>query len=71
MTCTFALPKPLESSRPAKLREGTSGWWARWLRITDPAQLDDEAQAWIRGSYRLTGWQERLLNRQTPIGDDN
>jgi len=60
MSCNFALPRPLASKRFAKVEEVAPGWWAHRLRITDPAQLDDELQRWLRESYRLMGMQERL-----------
>lgn len=60
MTCSFALPQPLRSDRFAKVRQVAPEWWVHRLRITDPEQLDDEVQAWLRESYRLMGMQERL-----------
>ena len=60
MTCAFAMPRPLRSPRFAKVEEVVPGWWGHWLRITDPDQLDDELQGWLRESYRLMGMQERL-----------
>jgi hypothetical protein len=61
MTCAFALPKPLKSSRIIKVEEVVPGWWIHRLRITEVSQLDEQCQAWIRDSYRLMGMQERLL----------
>ena len=63
MTCSFALPQPLESVRFAKVSEVAPNWWVHRLRITDPGQLDDELQAWLRESYRLMGMQERLKQK--------
>jgi hypothetical protein len=60
MTCSFALPHPLNSARFVKVEEIVPGWWAHRLRITDVNQLDEELQAWLRESYRLMGMQERL-----------
>jgi hypothetical protein len=60
MTCAFALPQPIRSSRFVKVEEVVPGWWVHRLRISDPAELDDEVQGWIRESYRLMGMQERL-----------
>ena len=60
MTCTFALPHPLESPRVAKVEEVAPGWWAHRIRITQLDQLDRELQSWLRESYRLMGMQERL-----------
>ena len=60
MTCSFALPEPVESPRFAKVEEVVPGWWVHRLRITDPDQLDDEVQGWLRESYLLMGMQERL-----------
>jgi hypothetical protein len=65
MLCAFALPKPLRSSRFAKVEQIVPGWWVHHLRITDVGQLDDEVQGWIRESYRLMGMRERLRNRKT------
>lgn len=60
MTCTFAMPSPLRSSRFAKVEEVVPGWWVHRLRITSLAQLDNEMQSWLKDSYRLMGMQERL-----------
>lgn len=60
MTCAFALPHPLESARFIKVDEVAPGWWVHRLRVTDPEQLDDQLQTWLRESYRLMGMQERL-----------
>jgi hypothetical protein len=60
MTVTFALPRPLRSSRFTKIQEIVPGWWGHSLRIQNPEQLDEEVQAWLRESYRLMGMQERL-----------
>jgi hypothetical protein len=60
MTCTFALPRPLQSSRFTRVWEIVPGWWAHRLRITAVEQLDDEVQAWLCESYRLMGMRERL-----------
>ena len=62
MLCSFALPKPVRSSRFVKVDEIVPGWWVHNLRITDVGQLDDKVQGWIRESYRLMGMRERLLN---------
>ena len=64
MRCSFSLPRPLRSTRIAKVEEVIPGWWVHSLCITDVSQLDDEVAAWIRESYRLMGMQERL--RQDP-----
>ncbi len=60
MTCTFALPEPLDSPRFARVWEVAPRWWGHRLRITEPEQLDEEVQEWLRESYRLMGMQERL-----------
>jgi hypothetical protein len=60
MTCSFALPEPLRSPRFVKVEEVAPGWWVHRLLVTDPAELDDQVQDWIRESYRLMGMQERL-----------
>ncbi len=65
MTCSFALPKPVRSRRFARVYEIVPGWWAHRLRVTEPAQLDAEVQAWIRESYRLMGMQEHLKKRRS------
>jgi Domain of unknown function (DUF5655) len=64
MSCTFALPEPLAGPRFAKVAEVVPGWWVHRLRITDPAELDDEVRAWLRESYRRMGMQERLDERE-------
>lgn len=63
MICSFALPKPLMSKRFVKVEEIVPKWWVHRLRITDPRELDDEVQRWIRESYRLMGMRERLVRR--------
>lgn len=63
MTCTFALPRPLDSPRFRKVEEVVPGWFAHYLRVTRPDELDDEVAGWIRESYRLMGMQERLRHK--------
>jgi len=63
MTCSFALPRPLRSRRFAKVEEVVPGWWVHRLRITEPDELDEEVQSWLRRSYRLMGMQERLAGK--------
>jgi hypothetical protein len=65
MTCSFALPNRIESSRFAKVEEVVPGWWVHWLKVVEPAELDDQVQDWIRESYRLMGKQQRLKPRTT------
>ena len=60
MSCSFALPKPLDSDRFAKVEEVVPGWWVHRLRVTEVSQLDSEVQSWLRESYRLMGLRERL-----------
>ena len=60
MSCSFAMPYPLNSSRFVKVEQIAPGWWAHRLRVTQTSQLDGEVQAWLRESYRLMGMQERL-----------
>lgn len=60
MHCSFALPSRLHSPRFHKVEEVVPGWWVHQLRITDPGQLDDQVQRWIRRSYRLMGMRARL-----------
>jgi len=50
----------LRSKRIVKVEEVVPKWWVHALRITDPSELDDEVQGWIRESYRLMGMRERL-----------
>lgn len=60
MTCGFAMPYPLRSSRFVRVKEVVPGWWSHRLRVTDANELDEQVQAWLRRSYRLMGMQERL-----------
>ena len=60
MVCSFSLPKPLKSKRIAKIEEIIPKWCVHQLRVTDPSELDDEVQGWIRESFRLMGMRERL-----------
>lgn len=60
MTCAFALPFPLTSRRFTKVAEVAPGWWSHELRVSEPAELNAEVQAWLRRSYRLMGMQGRL-----------
>jgi hypothetical protein len=60
MSCSFALPYALESERFVKVDEVVPGWFAHRMRITEPEQLDDQIQEWIRESYRLMGMRGRL-----------
>jgi uncharacterized protein DUF5655 len=60
MTCSFSLPAPLESPRFVKVEEVVPGWFVHRLQVTDPRDLDDELQAWLRESYRQMGLQERF-----------
>ena len=53
MTCNFSLPYRVNSPRFVKVEEVVPGWWAHRLRITEPAQLDEEIQRWVRESHRL------------------
>jgi len=64
MTCSFALPYPLRSRRFVRVAEVAPGWWSHQMSITDPRQLDDQVQAWLRRSYRLMGRQGRLKRRR-------
>ena len=60
MTCAFALPRPLASPRFVRVKEEVPGWWSHRLRVTEPSQLDEQVQRWLRESYRLMGMRERL-----------
>lgn len=64
MVCNFAMPAALSSPRFARVEEVVPGWWSHRLRITDPAELDEQVQRWLRRSYRLMGMQERLGRRR-------
>jgi hypothetical protein len=66
MTCGLSLPHPVNSSRFVKVEEVVPGWWVHRLHITEPGQLDEEIQAWLRESYRLMGMQERLSASTEP-----
>jgi Domain of unknown function (DUF5655) len=63
MTCSFALPRPLRSRRFEKIEEVVPGWWVHRLRVTLPAELDEQVQEWIRESYHQMGLQERLQKK--------
>jgi hypothetical protein len=63
ITVTFALPRPLRSSRFLRVFEIVPGWWAHRLRVTDAAQLDAQVEQWLRRSYELMGMQRRLRRR--------
>lgn len=60
MTCAFSLPHPLSSPRFSRVHEIVPGWFVHQLRITEPAEVDEEVVGWLRESYRLMGMQERL-----------
>jgi hypothetical protein len=68
MTCNFALPYALDSDRFVKIEEVVPGWFAHRMRVTDPAQLDDQIQEWVKESYRLMGMRERLAEK--PASED-
>jgi hypothetical protein len=63
MVCSFSLPYELASSRFVRVREVAPGWFLHTLRVTSPTDLDQEAVAWFRESYRLMGNRERLSTR--------
>jgi hypothetical protein len=67
MTCGFAMPYRLKSHRFERIEEVVPGWWVHRLVITEPGELDDEVQAWLRESYRLMGLQERLAGQTRPV----
>ncbi len=60
MRISFALPDPIASERFTKVDEVVPGWWVHEVDVADPAELDDELEAWIRESYALMGMQGRL-----------
>lgn len=68
MVCSFALPKPLKSTRFIKVEEVAPGWWVHRLRITKANELDEQLQRWLCRSYRLMGMQERLKKKIRPGG---
>ena len=68
MTCPIAMPYRLRSRRFAKAALVALGWWSHELRVTEPAELDAQVQAWLRRSYRLMGMQGRLKARAGPAG---
>ena len=55
MVITFALSRPLSVRRFTKIEEIVPGWFAHRMRITDPVQLDEQVQRWIKRSYRTLG----------------
>ena len=55
MICNFALARPLSSKRFFKIEEIVPGWFAHRMRITDPSQLDEQVQRWIKRAYRTMG----------------
>jgi hypothetical protein len=63
MTIAFALPEPMPHPRIRKVEHIARGWYGHWMRIADPAELDDELLGWLRESYREMGMQERLTTR--------
>lgn len=63
MTCNFALPYAIDSPRFVKVDEVVPGWFAHRMRITEPAELDEQIQAWMKESCRLIGLRERLAEK--------
>ena len=63
MTCSFSLAEPVKTDRFAKVQEVVPGWWVHRLRITEPEQLDESLQAWLRESYRLMGCRSDFAER--------
>lgn len=56
MMCNFALGKPLPpSKRFHKIDEIVPGWFAHYMWVTDPKQLDGQVQRWVRRAYATTG----------------
>ncbi len=64
MVCSFALPSALRSPRLTRVEEVVPEWFVHTLVVTDPEELDDEVQRWMRESYRLMGMRERLRERR-------
>jgi Domain of unknown function (DUF5655) len=67
MICDVAMPCRLRFRRFVKVEDVVPGWWSHRLRITDPAQLDKEVQAWLQESYRLMGLRGRLTEGTRPL----
>jgi hypothetical protein len=63
MTCGFAMPFRLRSSRFVRVDEVVPGWWNHRLHVTALSELDGQVQSWLRDSYRLMGMQERLRSK--------
>ena len=55
MMCNFALAAPLSSKRFHKIHEIVPGWFAHYMWITDPKQLDAQVQRWVKRAYRTMG----------------
>ena len=53
--CNFALNAPSSSKRFHKIDEIVPGWFAHYLWVTDPKQLDAQVQRWLRRAYRTIG----------------
>jgi len=53
--CNFALGAPLSSKRFHKIHEVVPGWFAHYMWITDPKQLDTQVQRWLKRAYDTTG----------------
>ncbi len=66
MRCSFALPYRIESPRFVSVDEVAPGWLVHTLFVQSPDELDEEAQDWIRASYRQMRMRERLT--RTPMG---
>jgi hypothetical protein len=62
----FSLPQPLRSKRLSRVVESAPGWFSHDLIVTDPDQMDEEFQEWLRQSYHLMGMQRRLRAPRTP-----
>jgi len=53
--CNFALGTPMASKRFYNVEEIVPGWWVHRMWITDPKQLDDQVQRWVKRAYRTMG----------------
>lgn len=53
MTCGFWLKRRVDSPRFTKVEYIPNGNWVYSLRITEPSQLDDEVETWLRETYEV------------------
>ena len=58
----FGLPRQITSARIEKV-EHILRWYVHRIRLTDPAQLDDELLDWLKESYQQMGLRRYLDKR--------